>query len=374
MSRFALLFLLATSLVGCAAGAPAQQPASPPSGAGLSSREELDALTLPPLPDWVDKYADPGQGDRRFFNMSRLMERFQLVRAQAIEVQNLYRDQTRTVPGIDPVKAFNTALERVRRGELESRLHLEQLGKAPFIVVFDLDETLWDQYYPPEAAATCHDLIVQGGKPPTGRYVKLVPGWQQAFERIQALGGTVILFSANLDDNVHENLALWKLNNVPLTESPAISGILTNSHLVMQDKSEGVDDPRKGSPVREPSKDLRTFDESLRRVIIVDDNPTRLFHLRNARVFKKFEADTYCTTSDPVLRRAFDDSMAEVVREIEDSLQYMKQHGGDFADAFLPYSWLGQITVRFLTESGGLDRAQAIDYVRRNPRSVDPKF
>ncbi len=374
MSRFALLFLLAAPLIGCATGAPAQQPASPSPGAGLSSRDELAALTLPPLPDWVDKYADPGQGDRRFFNMSQLMERFQLVRAQAIEVQNLYRDQTRTQPGTDPVKAFNTALERVRGGELESRLDLDQLGKAPFIIVFDLDETLWDQYYPPEAAATCHDLIIQGGKPPTGRYVKLVPGWQQAFERIRALGGTVILFSANLDDNIYENLALWKLDNVPLTESPAISGILTNSHLVMQDKSEGVIDPRKGSPVREPSKDLRAFDESLRRVIIVDDNPIRLFQLRNARVFKKFEADTYCTTSDPVLRRAFDDSMAQVVGEIEDSLQYMKQHGGDFADAFLPYSWLGQITVRLLTESAGLDRAQAIDYVRRNPRSVDPKF
>jgi hypothetical protein len=374
MSLLSLLLLLATNLIGCAASAPVQNPESPPSSAGIASRDELDALTLPPLPLWVDKYADPGQGDRRFFNMSRLMERFRLVRAQSIEVQNLYRDLTRTTPGIDPVKAFNTALERVRRGELESRLNLEQLSKAPFIVAFDLDETLWDQYYPPEAAATCHNLIIQGGMPPSGRYVKLTPGWQQAFERIQALGGTVILFSANVDDNVYENLAQWKLNGTPLTESPVISGILSNSHLILQDKSEGVTDPRKGNPVREPSKDLRIFDESLRRVIIVDDNPTRLFQLRNTRLFKKFEADTYCTTSDPVLRRAFDDSLPEVVREIEDSVQYMKQNGGDFADAFLPYSMLGQITVRFLTESGGLDRTQAFEYVRRNPKSVDPKF
>jgi hypothetical protein len=374
MSRFSLLLLLAAPLIGCAASAPVQNPESPPSSAGVASRDELDALTLPPLPLWVDKYADPGQGDRRFFNMSQLMERFQLARAQAVEAQNFYRDLTRTTPGIDPVKAFNTALERVRRGELESRLNLEQLSKAPFIVAFDLDETLWDQYYPPAAAATCHDLIIQGGKPPSGRYVKLTPGWQQAFERIQALGGTVILFSANLDDNVYENLAQWQLNGTPLAGSPSISGVLSNSHLIMQDKSEGVTDPRRGNPVREPSKDLRIFDESLRRVIIVDDNPTRLFQLRNTRLFKKFEADTYCTTSDPVLRRAFEDALPQVVREIEDSLQYMKQNGGDFADAFLPYSMLGQIAVGFLTESGGLDRAQAIDYVRRNPRAVDPKF
>ncbi|HVG63066.1 MAG TPA: NIF family HAD-type phosphatase [Hyalangium sp.] len=375
MSRSSLLLLLAAPLIGCAASAPVQNPEPPPSSsAGVASRDELDTLTLPPLPDWVDKYADPGQGDRRFFNMSRLMERFQLVRAQAVEVQNRYRDLTRTTPGIDSVKAFNTALERVRGGELESRLNLEQLGKAPFIVAFDLDETLWDQFYPPEAAATCHNLIIQGGRPPSGRYVKLIPGWQQAFERIQALGGTVILFSANLDDNVYENLAQWKLNGTPLTDSPVISGILSNSHLIMQDKSEGVTEPRRGTPIREPSKDLRIFDESLQRVIIVDDNPTRLFQLRNTRLFKKFEADTYCTTSDPVLRRAFDGALPQVVHELEDSLQYMKQNGGDFADAFLPYSMLGQITVNFLTESGGLDRAQAIDYVRRNPRSVDPKF
>jgi hypothetical protein len=45
-----------------------------------------------------------------------------------------------------------------------------------------------------------------------------------------------------------------------------------------------------------------------------------------------------------------------------------------FAGAFLPYSWLGQPTVRFLMESGGKDRAQAFDIVRSNPKTVDPKF
>ncbi|HYI00919.1 NIF family HAD-type phosphatase [Hyalangium sp.] len=374
MPRFPLLLLLVAPLIGCAAGAATQKPASQPSGAGLSSREELEALSLPPLPLWVDKYADLDRADKRFFIISELMERFQLTRAHAVELQNHYRDQLRATPDTDPVNAFNTALERVRRGEFESHLNLEQLGKARFIVVFDLDETLWDQYYPPEAASSCHDLVIQGGKPPAGRYVKLVPGWQQAFERIQALGGAVVLFSANLDTNVLENLAQWKLNGVALTESPAISGILANSHLILQSKSEGVAPPRLGSPVREPSKDLRIFDESLRRVIIVDDNPTRLFQLRNARIFKKFEADTSCTTSDPVLRRAFEGSMTQVVREIEESVQYMNQHGGDFADAYLPYTSLGQITVELLTGSAGLDRPQAIDYVRRNPRSVDPKF
>ena len=379
MPRLPLHLLLAASLLGCATTTAVQRtdsqpPAATGSQAGISSAAELDALTLPPLPAWVDKYSDTAQGDQRFFNMSQLMERFHLVRAQAVELQNGYRDLTRANPSADHVTAFNTALEHVRRGEFQSRLDLERLGKARFIVVFDLDETLWSQYYPPEVGATCNDLIIQGGKPPEGRYVKLVPGWQKAFERIQALGGAVVLFSANLEDPTRENLAQWKLQGVPLTESPAIAGILTNGHLILQDKSEGVSDPHKGSPVREPSKDLRIFDEGLRRVIIVDDNPTRLFQLRNERVIKKFEAGTYCTTTDTVLRRAFDDSLPQVVREIEDSVQYMNQHSVDFADAFLPFSSLGQVTVDFLIQSGGLERAQAIDYVRHNPKSVDPKY
>lgn len=389
MPRFPLPLLLTASLLGCATNTTAQRTETPAAGtpsqttsgtapqaagAGIASLADLDSLTIPPLPDWVDRFSDTPQGDQRFFNMSRLMDRFGLVRAQAIELQNHYRDLTRANPSADHVNAFNTALDHVRHNNFESRLDLERIHKARFIVVFDLDETLWSQYYPPEVGATCHDLVIQGGAPPAGRYVKLVPGWQQAFERIQALGGAVVLFSANLEDSTHENLAQWKFNGVPLTESPAISGILTNGHLILQDKSEGVTDPHKGSPVREPSKDLRIFDEGLRRVIIVDDNPTRLFQMRNERVIKKFEAGTYCTTSDPVLRRAFDDSMPQVVREIEESAQYMTQHGGEFADAYLPYTSLGQVTVRFLMESGGLDRAQALDYVRNNPKAVDPKY
>lgn len=376
MPRFPLLLLLAVPVLGCASSAPLQRTEVPPATVsatqGIGSRAELEALTIPPLPDWVDKYAGPNPEESRFFVISGLMERFQLSRAQAVELQNLYRDQVRARPAPEPVAAFNTALERVRRGDFESHLQVEKLAKARFIVVFDLDETLLDQFYPPKVGEGCHDVAVplQDGV----RYVKLVPGWQQAFARIQALGGAVVLFSANVDTVTYENLSHWKLDGVPLTESPAISGILTNSHLILQEKSEGVTDPRKGNPVREPSKDLRIFDEQLRRVVIVDDNPTRLFQMRNARVIKKFEADAYCVTTDPALRRAFEQSLPGVVHEIEDSVRYLDAHGGDFADAFLPYTSLGQVTVRFLVESGGLDTAAAIDYVRQHPQAVDPRY
>lgn len=377
MPRLLPSLLLAASLLGCATTPAAVQPAQPstqpPSTAGVTSLADLDTVTIPPLPDWVDKYSDTPQGDQRFFNMSRLMERFQLVRAQAVELQNHYRDLTR-YPGADRIAAFNTALERVRKHQFQSRLDLDQLAKARFIVVFDLDETLWDQYYATDTGATCHDLTIGDGKPPAGRYVKLVPGWQQAFARIRELGGLVILFSANIESTTYENLAQWKLDGVPLTESPAISGILTNDQLILQDKSEGVTDPHKGSPIREPSKDLRIFDESLRRVIIVDDNPTRLFQMRNARVIKKYDADEHCHGTDRVLHISFDNSLPSVVREIEDSVEYMNRSNADFADAFLPYTSLGQVTVRFLMDGDRMERGQAIDYVRHHPQSVDSQY
>jgi len=375
MPRFPLLLLLTAPLLGCATGSSLPRAEAPPAATsitGIASRAELDALTIPALPDWVDKYAGPNEEERRFFNISRLMERFQLVRAQAVELQNHYRDLIRSKPAPGPVDAFNTALERVRRGELESRLQPEKLAKARFIVVFDLDETLLSQYYPAQVGEGCHDLAVP--RKDGVRYVKLVPGWQQAFARIQELGGAVVLFSANVDTLTLENAAHWKLDGVALTEHPAISGLLTNSHLVMQEKSEGVTDPRKGNPVREPSKDLRVFDETLRRVIIVDDNPTRLFQMRNARIFKKFEAETFCTTTDPALRRAFEQAMPTVVQELEDSVRYMDAQGAGFAEAYLPYTSLGQVTVQFLVDSGGFDRARAIEYVRRNPQVVDPRY
>ncbi|MFY0563074.1 NIF family HAD-type phosphatase [Archangium lansingense] len=375
MPRLALLLLLTAPLFGCAAGPSLQRTDAPPattdtSATGGAARAELDAVTIPMLPDWVDKYAGPNEEERRFFNISRLMERYQLTRAKAVELQNHYRDLIRARPAPRPEDAFQTALERVRRGELESRLNPEKLSKARFIVVFDLDETLFSQYYPAKVGEACHDLAVP--QKDGVRYVKLVPGWQQAFARIQELGGAVVLFSANVDTLTLENLSYWKLDGVPLTEHPAISGILTNSHLILQEKSEG----RKPNPVREPSKDLRIFedDEKLPRVIIVDDNPTRLFQLRNARIFKKFEAEAFCTTSDPALRRAFEQAMPTVVQEIEDSVRYMDARGVGFATAYLPYTSLGQVTVQFLIDSGGFDRAKAIEYVRGNPQVVDARY
>jgi hypothetical protein len=233
--------------------------------------------------------------------------------------------------------------------------------------VFDLDETLYDQSIrDPAAAKACHDLAVTEGDGKR-RQIKLNPGWAEAIRRIDALGGEVVLFSANVDDRCYANAHAWMLDGVPIHQHPAVAAFLTNSHLVLQPK-------QAGQPVVEPSKDLRIVDPELTRAIIVDDNPLRLFQFRNVRVFKKFEADVYCTTKDPAVKQAHTRGLKVVVDEIEESLRYTKAHPGvGFAQAYLPYTTLGQLAVRWL-RSDGRSEKKAIAYLRAHPELADERF
>ena len=185
-------------------------------------------------------------------------------------------------------------------------------------------------------------------------------------------------FSANLDHRNYENLSQIKLDGIPLTESPMVSGIMTNSHLIQQHKTEppgSVEKPSKGRPVLEPSKDLRHFDPSLKNVIIVDDNPLRLFQFGNTRVFKKFHADKYCDSAQSEYKVLYERAMPAVMEEVRESVAYMDAHPGvPFAQAYLPYTILGQITADFVESGRGLKPADARDYVRKHPKLVDSRF
>jgi hypothetical protein len=303
------------------------------------------------------------------------MQQYGLDRAQAVELQNHYRDLVLADPGGEPALHFEAARTRAQRGEFEDRRDLARLKAAPFIIVFDLDETLYSQYYDPTVAATCHDFEVIG-EDGASRYVKLNPGWKTAIERVVGLGGAVVMFTANTDANGYQNAAVWMMDDHPILESDKISGFLTNAHLVQQEKSEGAGaaDPRRGQPVQEPSKDLRIIDPSLRRVVLVDDNPARVFQHRNLRLFKKFDAHAYCTATDDALKAAYAVSLDRVVDEIEDSARYMKAEGGDFVGAYLPFTMLGQVAVMFVQDTMGKSRKAAIAYVREHPDLVDETF
>ncbi len=335
---------------------------------------ELDEVTLPARPEWMDKYAAENKGDVRFFDMDALQKRHGLERARAVELQNHYRDLTRAKPDGDRAAQFAEALALAKKGAFEDRRDLDRLRTARFVVVFDLDETLYDQFYSADVAKTCSDLDVDYGGG-ARRKIKLTPGAAVALDRVAALGGAVVIFSAAPDEPVLANLRAWSFGGRPLPEHPAIAGVLTNSHLVLQGKHEGpgAESPRKGRPVVEPSKDLRIVDESLARAILVDDNPTRAFQFRNVRLVKKFDADMYCTTKDAKVKKAFDRVLPEVVEEIEESLRWMKANSSDFARAYLPYSQLGSVTVEALRDAGMSERA-AVEHVRKHPELVEEDF
>lgn len=350
-----------TALLCAACGAAPTTPADP-----------LADVTIPARPDWMDKYASLNTGDMRFFNISALMKAHGLSRLQAVEVQNQYRDLSRAEPDAGPRRWFDRALAAVKGGTIESGIDPKALADAAFIVVFDLDDTLYDQYYD----GRCHDVQFtrESGKP---AHIKLVPGWSTAIERIHALGGKVVIFSANRDGPTLENLRHWTLSGKPLLGHPLIAGVMTNSHLILQSKHEGrgATTPRKGRPIIDPSKDLRILDETLSKVIIVDDNPTRLFQLANVRLFKKFHGDHYCAADDPAMQQAWDAAMPTVVAEIEDAVAWMKAAPKrTFQQAYLPYSMVGQVAVTALVAGGQMTRAEAIAHVRAHPGVVDRKF
>ncbi|MEM9456370.1 MAG: NIF family HAD-type phosphatase [Myxococcota bacterium] len=346
--------------------APSGTSPATPAEPSTPAESELDAMTLPPRPDWADKYAGSSP-DERFFDIAMLMQHHDLDRAHAVELQNHFRDLTRLKPKGDRQVQYAEALQRAKQGVFEDRRKLSRLARARLIVVFDLDETLYDQYIDDSIAATCHDLTITT-KEGRDRYVKLTPGWADAIHRIHDLGGEVVLFSANLDDRCYANARAWMLDGVPIDQHPAIAGFLTNSHLVLQPK-------QAGSPVVEPSKDLRIVDPDLSRAIIVDDNPRRLFQLRNVRVFKKFQADVYCTTGDPDIRQAHEAALRTVVDEIEDSVRFMEAHEGmRFVDAYLPYTVLGRLAVRWIQMGTGSTEQAAINALRANPEWADQHF
>lgn len=340
---------------------------------GVDSNEQLDTLFIPSLPEWTDRYAETQRGDMRFFDMSELMALFDLTRLQAVELQNHYRDLTRSDEQGDRAQHFNTALARVRAGQFESGLDPVKLAAAEFIVVFDLDDTLYDQYHADES---CHDIAFESEEGEM-KYIKLVPGWEDVFAKIHELGGLIVLFTANEDRVAHENLAHWMVGHEPILQHGTIDGVLTNSYLVLQHKREGKgkDNPRRGQPVVQPSKDLRILDPTLEKVLMVDNNPTRLFQYGNVRVFKRFNAKDYCDASEPALLLAYDELMPVVSAEIEQSVEAMRRTTNiSFATAYRPYTMLGQLALDFLMDANHWTAQEAAAFLRAHPDVIDHRY
>lgn len=351
----------APSLAAVRVSAPAPSKSAP-----LPGSPDLAAYTIPQTPEWTDKYinSDP-QADVRYFRIKKLMTDFALSRFQAIELQNHYRDLTRVKTA--PAQAFAEALAAVRAGRTGSGVDLEKLRTAPFIVVLDLDETLYQRspsYRSGSTGLTWRDFSFQAGTEES--FVKLRPGWEQAIRRLRALGGMVILFTASPDQIAEGVTSKWLAGGAPILT--LVDGLLSKSHLVLQEKSDG-------DPIVLPSKDLRIFDESLERVIIVDDNPKLIVQHHRHRLIKKFQADPYLAAKLAGRGPAapFEAGLPAIVNEIEESLQYGTQHHVALGPAYLPYTLLGSVAMEALIQ-GGMTPAAARLYIRQNPGFVDERF
>jgi hypothetical protein len=374
----ALCFASACASAPAGSAAPPHAQHTPPVErpehlARLETHGRVDHYTLAPVPDWTDRYAGSQPGDLRFFEIGKLMDDFNLSRAMAVELQNHFRDLSRAGAGGGPHAWFEEALARALRGESESGLAQSVIDAAAFVVVMDLDDTLYDQRVGPEAEK-CADLQVPqsgGGTKP----IMLAPGWSEAFARIAALGGKVVLFSANLDDLTYANLRAWKVGEGTILDQPWLAGVLTNSHLVRQSTHEGAGraDRRKGEPVLEASKDLRIVDPTLQKVVMVDDNPRRLFQLRHALPFPKFDGDRYCHGT-PEERAVMKAVLPDTIRKLEESMAWAKANNASVAQALLPYSWVGEAAVQLHMQALGWTVEQAREHIRRHPEAADASW
>lgn len=326
---------------------------------------------VPPLPAWTDKYAGSGKAFPGFFKLSALVKTLDITLLQAIELQNHFKDLTAN--DVIPQKAFETAIQLVRDNNFESKLVQKKLDAAPFIVAIDMDETLLQQYY---SMWECnkkkyYDYLVKFRDGST-RGVSMAPGWQKLLETIRGAGGLVIIYSANTDEVVWDILKIVQINNQSLADYA--DGVMTNNYLVLQGKWEWLPGYaiKPSSPVSEPSKELKLLDRTLDRVIIIDDNPTRIIQNSRLRLPKKYQADLFY--SSKAARKLYNTQLPAIAAEITESAQYAKANPVTFAIAYLPYTQLGKVAVEWLVDSKLYTEQQAIEFIRKNPEFVDKKF
>ena len=124
-------FCLSIMLLACAPHTSALKGASAalPEATAIP-QTPLDAYTIPPLPDWSDKYTHTDHGaDVRFFRIKKLMNDFHLSRFQAVDLQNHYRHLTAT--GISSALAFERALAEVREMCIRDSLWIVTWARLP---------------------------------------------------------------------------------------------------------------------------------------------------------------------------------------------------------------------------------------------------
>ena len=303
---------------------------------------------------------------RPFVDVEMLMKKG-FTRLEALELQRSALDDVKS-KSVSFQEALDEAMSDFKRGKpgKSGFLPLENLQKGDFIVAFDLDETMlvqWnkmldeDEKYRDICTGVSdtnftEDLV-------SSKCVKFVPGWERMFKRLSALSGFrgVVFYSAKDDKATDAIVDSWIYEGKPVRSF--ILGSFSRSYLT------------KGEKVFLASKDLRIIDESLEHVIMIDDNPSRLFQARNVRVFPKYNGDNYLKakyqTNDQKVLSYYELLMDEVFEEIMNSAEYAKGANVGFVEAFYPFSQAGAYCTRMIQDTLGYSKKRAADFYRANP-------
>lgn len=342
---------------------------------------------LDTMPDWYRDGFSYGH-----LNIETMMKNG-FSRLQAVEIQNQMKDLLESdsaylkfeakgatkalfkAKSAKLVEALNQAIDKVKnQNYFESGFQAIPLQKHEFYVAFDMDETLMVQWYKEGLKGDKYydlkvDVIDSIFRPAftSPNYVSMTPNWEEALIDITKIPGCkgVIFFTAKEDKAAHDIVDRLKIDGQPARKF--VKGVFTRNHLVRNAKATKL------------SKDLRIIDESLEHVIIIDDNPTRIFtkQKKNLREFPKYNPDEYLKAK--IGNRDFDavnyyeKLLPIVVDEIREAAQYAKSNHTTFAKAYYPYS-MDASAEMIMLQRQGYSFKDTLKVLRTQHQWFEPKF
>lgn len=145
-----------------------------------------------------------------------------------------------------------------------------------------------------------------------------------------------------------------------------LKGLFTRNHLIREQEPSKL------------SKDLRIIDESLKHVIIIDDNPTRIIEKqkKNLKEIPKYNPDEYLkakATGNKDVSNYFEKVLPVIVSEIKEAAEYSRNNKVSFAEAYYPYTMEASAEVLMLI-SQGHSYKDALNKVRKDSKMFEPKF
>ena len=284
---------------------------------GNEIHDDLRSYFLPAVPAW----AKSPLADDYFIDIDLLMEREGLTRLEAVEVQNRMRDSLEDSK-VSIQEAFSVALKRIKQGDLESGWKAVAFhASSEFVLVLGLE-------------------------------VKNFPRGEEFLRKMKqnpACRG-VVIYTDQPDTAALASIRLWKSRGW-------IDGVFTRNHLVMGRRSTG------------PMKDLRVIDAELKHVIIVDSDLDHIMQPKLMRALPRFEAERYAkaiSSGDEVLKRYYESLWGVIGEEINEAAKSANESKISFAQAYEPYTLLGERVLRVMERTLG-SRSKALSLLRIHP-------